>query len=749
MVPKPKRAQIVLYAHNHMGHFSVKKTLALVRRNFTWPNLARDVKSFVEGCVTCQKYNQGGGNKVPMVERPIITIPFEVMALDIVGPLPKAKGGVRHLLTAMCMSSRWPDARPLHTIMAEAVAEACMEIFSYTGLPRVILTDQGSQFNSALAKQMCTILNIEHIRTTPYRPQSNGVIERFHRTLKGIVTKASDQKLNWIPIIPLALSFIRQAPNRSLGFSPDELVHGRHLRSPLDLLYCGWRDLSLRKINVCQWVETLGARLELLHDVAALNSAEESAKRKVYYDCSATERSFSEGDKVLYRIPGRPHKPSDSWEGPYIVIERKGPVNYKIKRPNCQARGRVVHINTLKSFKESAFPVCAISVIANDQDITPTGTRLSDTPCADFSQKQLQALIQEFPTVFTDSPGVSNVAPARISIPPDTPVISQAPYRLPEQVKSNIQSEIQALLDSDIIECSDSLWCSPLLPVKKHDGSVRLCVDFRKNNALTPQLQTYLPCLDDILLKVGSSTVLSTIDLAKGFHQIVLEPSSRQYTTFSCPFGRFQYKRLPFGLKNAPAFFQETMTKVLAGCSHYSDVYIDDIIVFSNSWSERLVHLRSIFAALAQAGLTIKVRKCQFGKTSLNYLGHQVGSGKLALSEARVADLAEYKRPKSKKDLKSFLGLVSYYRHFIPNLADKTALLSPGTSSKAPDSVRWTPERLEAFNHLRLSLCNYCILVIPNVNDRFQLHTDASGVGVGAVLHVIRNCSIYPVAFFS
>ena len=147
--------------------------------------------------------------------------------------------------------------------------------------------------------------------------------------------------------------------------------------------------MSLRKINVCQWVETLGARLELLHGAAALNSAEESAKRKVYYDRSATERSFSEGDKVLYQIPGRPHKLSDSWEGPYLVIERKGPVNYKIKRPNCQACGRVVHINTLKSFKESAFPVYTISVIANDEDVTPTGTRLSDTPCADFSQKQL------------------------------------------------------------------------------------------------------------------------------------------------------------------------------------------------------------------------------------------------------------------------------------------------------------------------------------------------------------------------
>ena len=115
------------------------------------------------------------------------------------------------------------------------------------------------------------------------------------------------------------------------GFSSDELVHGRHLRSPLGLLYYGWRDLSLRKIDVCQWVDTLGARLELLRDAAALNSAEELAKLKAYYDCSATERSFSEGDKVLYQIPGRPHKLSDSWEGLYIVIERKNQVNYKIK----------------------------------------------------------------------------------------------------------------------------------------------------------------------------------------------------------------------------------------------------------------------------------------------------------------------------------------------------------------------------------------------------------------------------------
>ena len=176
--------------------------------------------------------------------------------------------------------------------------------------------------------------------------------------------------------------------------------------------------------------------------------------------------------------------------------------------------------------------------------------------------------------------------------------------------------------------------------------------------------------------------------------------------------------------------------------------YIDDIIIFSMGWDDHLVHLGQVLSALDKHGLKVKEAKCEFGWKCVEYLGHIVGDGKLAVPEHRAAAMKEFKQPRTKKELRSFIGAMSYYRQFILRFADYSSCLSPSTSKKASSVVQWTEEMLQAFHSLKLTLCNVCELTVPVQNDVFSLHTDASGAGLGATLNVIRDGVEVPVAFY-
>ena len=623
------------------------------------------------------------------------------------------------------------------------MALGLVEIFSRTGIPLELLSDQGAQFIGKVVAQLCKNLNIQKIRTTPYHPETNGIVERLHGTLGAMLTKAASRGLDWVGQIPFALFALRAAPNRETLFSPYELVFGRQVRTPLDIIHQGWVEVEFEELDTDEWASWLRDRLKCWHEIMKARGDQASKKRKTYYDKKAIERELAVGDLVLCRIPGMAPKLSESWNGPFKVTKKLNQVDYKVEVGT--GKDKVLHINNLKRYNEREEVVMRIAVVAEDVCAGEELGLKMDGTCNSFDSSQVAMLKTDFPNVFSDLPGRTDVCQLKIHTG-DAQPIALCAHRLPDKYREGVKTELDKLLAINVIEPSHSPWASPIVPVPKPDGSIRLCIDYRRLNSITSPDPYYMITLDEILERVGNSGCLSKLDLSKGYYQIGIVEEDRDKTAFVTQFGKYAFSRMPFGLRNAPAIFQRLMEEVLRGCYQWAAPYIDDILVFSADGIEHIQHLRLVVQALSDHGLTLKSEKCVFGKTHLEYLGHWIGCGTVAVPEHRATAMANYIRPRTRKQLRSFLGAVSYYRRFVKNLANYSSQLSPHTSKFSPNVIVWTEVMVEDFNQLRVSLVNLCILT---QGDCFFLHSDASGLGVGATLNVVCDGADMPVAFFS
>ena len=751
VLPKSARKRVMEMAHEGSGHLGARKVKALMRHRFVWPSMGVDIIAHTRSCAVCQRCAKAKSRRAPLMEREVLSEPFEVMAFDLVGPFPKAKNGYRFVLTAVCMGSKWPEVIPLKAQTARAVANGMLEIFARTGIPLQLLTDQGSQFLGSLTTHLCQDLGIDQIKTAPYHPECNGVVERMHGTLVPMLTKASCSGLDWVEQIPFALFALRSAPNRDTRFSPYQLVYGHRVRTPLDILHQGWAEEEFADLEVGEWADWLVSRLAVWHESVRERGKEASGERKRLYDKSTVNRTLEVGDQVMCRIPGMIGKLQESWHGPYDVLARKSRVDYVVNVGKGKGRIKVLHINNLKKYYPRPEEVLRLALVAEDwEEDESVGTRLSGNFVGFEEEEVVQGLKQEFPEVFSDSPGRATVGQFEIKTGDAVPRRSH-PYRVPDKLKEGVRAEVNKLVELGIVVPSSSPWASPVVPVPKKDGSVRVCIDYRKLNEVTTADPYYMASMEEILERVGGSKIISKIDLCKGFYQVEVEPSSREKTAFVSPYGKFEFQRMPFGLKNAPAMFQRLMEVVLGDCYDCSAPYIDDIVVFSESAEEHVQHLRRVFECLRRYGLTIKEAKCEWGRVKLEYLGHMIGGGggELAVPAHRAAAMANYLKPHTKKQLRSFLGAAGYYRQFVKGFAKLSSVLTPWTSKSAPSVVCWTAEGLEAFTRIKVSLVNVCSLVIPNQQDEFVLHCDASGSGIGATLNVERDGKKLPVAYFS
>ena len=235
-------------------------------------------------------------------------------------------------------------------------------------------------------------------------------------------------------------------------------------------------------------------------------------------------------------------------------------------------------------------------------------------------------------------------------------------YRLPQAYHETVQQNLQDMLAAGFIEPSKSEWASPIVLVKKKDGSLRLCVDYRRLNARTTVDAYPMPRIDDLLDRLGQARFLTTLDLARGYWQVPMADEDRSKTAFTTHMGLFQFRVMPFGLSGAPATFQRMMDSLVCGLESFAAAYLDDLVIHSQSWVDHLQHIRHVLQRLREAGLTAKPAKCQFGMNRCVYLGHRVGGGLVQPEVGKLQAVQSFPVPTTKRQVRAFLGLVGYYR---------------------------------------------------------------------------------------
>eukprot|EP00731_Ephydatia_muelleri_P002128 Em0001g2128a len=320
----------------------------------------------------------------------------------------------------------------------------------------------------------------------------------------------------------------------------------------------------------------------------------------------------------------------------------------------------------------------------------------------------------------------------------DSNPISQPVRRLPPHRKEQVNKLLHEMQENDIIHPSSSPWASPIVLVQKKDGSVRFCIDYRKPNAVTTKDAYPLPRIDDTLDTLCGSKWFSTLDLLSGYWQVEMSPEDRHKTAFCTPQGLFEFKVMPFGLCNAPATFQRLMDLVLAGLQWSKClVYLDDVILLGTTFGEHLDNIRAVFDRIRQGGLKLRADKCCFLQRNVKYLGHLVGVDGLQVDPDKVGKVASWPVPQSAQQVQQFLGFANYYRRFIQGFAEVAKPLHRLTEHAV--NFSWTAECQEAFENLRSRLTRAPILAFPDYTLPFVLDTDASDLGIGAVLSQVSS----------
>ena len=543
-----------------------------------------------------------------------------------------------------------------------------------------------------------------------------------------------------------------------------------------------------------------------------MQNSSAASQRNKYYDKKTQDRKFSVGEEVLVLLPSASNKLLSSWLGPFPItkvfhpdyrvlvkgkekvfhanmlkryVRREEAADVAVGGSKCvQSVGDFVpwrEISPLLDEVDISVPkvpstssgdfhavesVCSAGVVQDHgEDVSiptlsvPMSTSIpdEDVSCVQFDDAlsevqldELKAVFQTHADILTTRPGVfSGNLMLEIPLTSDVP-IRRKMYNLPFSSKEVVENEIQVMLDLEIIEPSKSPYSSPVVLVRKKDGSCRFCIDFRGLNKITVFDAEPIPNVEDLFVRLAHSRFFTKIDLAKGYWQILVLPEDRPKTAFATHQGLFQFIRMPFGLVSAPAVFARMMRMLhLADLS--AENFFDNILVHSASWSDHLHHVRNVLDRLKSYGLTARPSKILAGFQSLEFLGHVVGSGVLRPDESKTEKILQVSTPTTKKQVRSLLGLLSFYRRYIPGFASVAAPLTDLTKEggRSCRSIHWTPDCASALQEIQDILSRKPVLLLPRLDLPFVLQTDASSTGLGAVLLQEFEDSLHPVCFAS
>ncbi|KAL0544273.1 hypothetical protein IC582_019386 [Cucumis melo] len=358
-----------------------------------------------------------------------------------------------------------------------------------------------------------------------------------------------------------------------------------------------------------------------------------------------------------------------------------------------------------------------------------------DTREADVSLSS-EPVVRDYPDVFPEE--LPGLPPHRevefaIELESGTVPISRAPYRMAPAELKELKVQLQELLDKGFIRPSVSPWGAPVLFVKKKDGSMRLCIDYRELNKVTVKNRYPLPRIDDLFDQLQGATVFSKIDLRSGYHQLRIKDEDVPKTAFRSRYGHYEFIVMSFGLTNAPAVFMDLMNRVFREfLDTFVIVFIDDILIYSKTEAEHEKHLRMVLQTLRDNKLYAKFSKCEFWLKQVSFLGHVVSKAGVSVDPAKIEAVTGWTRPSTVSEVRSFMGLAGYYRRFVENFSRIATPLTQLTRKGAP--FIWSKACEDSFQNLKQKLVTAPVLTVPDGSGSFVIYSDASKKGLGCVL---------------
>ena len=760
VVPSIFISKVLHYAHDNVltGHQGMTRTLTRIKRNFFWPNMSRDAKFYIRSCSICQLTSRPKKKeRAPLQSIPASTVPYEEIVIDFIGPLTKTRNGKRFVLMIVDSATRSLEAIPMRTMAAKNVAENLLIFFTRVGIPKVIRSDNGKSFTAKIIRVMEDKLGIAPRFSSIYHPQSQGVTERANDTIKRMMNKFMEEFNNqWDKFLPFLIFAHNDAENATLGFSPHQLVYGRTLRGFGEILKNTWTtDLDEENIlkpgSLLQYYDTLRDRIQTCLKLAHDNAETKQVKYKKQYDKQSQHRTLEVNDLVLVTLPTTNCKLTAKQEGPYRIIKKVSDTNYVVMRNGKQSR---FHINMLRKFNErhdepwkpenletlNTVIVTETNVMPNEEIIFPYQEHSQEEftmneRLTEIQKATLKKLLNKFDSVFSDTPGRTHLAEHKIELTDNTPINLKS-YRIPASLKAELDEHIDKLLKLGIIEESNSPYSFPIVICMKKNSNdrIRMAINFKRLNAIT--IKDVFPVLDvdEILQTVNGKKYISTIDLTKCFYQIPLREENKIKTAFRTHRALYRHTVLPFGLSTAPATCQRLVNNILNGIQNYAMAHLDDICICSESFDDHLRHIEEVLKRLLNSGLKANKSKCKFAMARLKLFGHIIEDGFLKPDPEKCKVVLEYPIPKTKKQLRSFLGLANFYRKFIEAFADISKALTDLTKKALPDRIKWSLNADIAFNTLKRKLSKEPVLMAPNFNKSFVLQTDASLYGISGIL---------------
>ena len=521
----------------------------------------------------------------------------------------------------------------------------------------------------------------------------------------------------------LGIDFIRAHAGDSWGFSKGQIYLGKYwLPIQQESTYKEWNRPAVARCAV-----TLPPRSQILIPMRSK-------------DKLSTDTGIFEGGVLFSKSVNNGDQHGQFWARA---------VNLTNETLNIFKNQRVGTISSVQSISP-CINVHSEGDKAVPQKLRDLGVNLDSAEASPENKDKLAELLVEYSDVFSSSPGdIGHYRGVQhpIRLKPDSVPVRQPVRRIPFAYQTDVKEQIQRMLKNGIIEKSVSPWASPLVILKKSSGDLRICVDYRAVNAQTVKNSHPLPNITATLERLAGCRWFTSFDLVSGYHQIDVAPNDREITAFVSPYGLYQYRRLPFGLCNAGSTFQRVVDDLLQTLSVEDVVsYLDDFICFHKTFAEHLTGIRRILQMFRDSGFKLAGKKCQFAKKEVSFLGHLVSEKGLKPQPSKISAIVNWPTPTTADALLGFLGLIGFYRKFIKNFADISAVLF----DKLESGFRWDDSKSKAFEELKRAMAEEVVLKLPEPDLPFILTCDASGVALGYVLEQVdRRGSKRPVAFGS